>query len=393
LIRIREAAEQAKIELSSARVATIAVPYIASGSAGPLHLEVPLTRTRYNELTHELVARTIELTRSTLEDSPRSSNRGDENAVLVVGRAARTPSVRAAIEDLFQCRILAAPDHAVALGAALQAGVLSGEQQGLLLIDVLSHTLRVQVAGNRTVPGIVRHASIPTRQSLKLVAQGGEQRKMLVRVLSGESSWPDKNLRLLELEVPLADQPRGERPHVGLELDVDANGILNVTALDSRGARLATGRVGLRRPDPASINDPGQDPPDVSVTLPLIDSRFEGTPLPRTSWVDIGAVQRWIAGNVVDLLRANSGASDRVRIYDELDSWLRTNAHGNLPNDLLSSNLFPDCPLEREMIVDLMEQRLSLDLRQVRYSRSIETMARRVVAIAREQAAIATASD
>jgi len=366
LIRIREAAEQAKIELSSARAVTVAVPFIASGPAGPLHLDVPLTRIGYNELTHELVARTIELTRITLEDSVSLSTGGSETAVLVVGRAARTPSVRSALEDLFQCRILAAPDHAVALGAGVQAGILSGEQKDLLLLDVLSHTLRVQVAGNRTVPGIVRHTTIPTRQTLKLVAQNGERRKMLVRVLSGESSWPDRNMRLLELEVPLADQPRSGRPHVDLEFDVDANAILNVTVLDSGGARLAKGTVGLRCPDPASTNDLGQDPPDDYVTLPLIDSGFEGKPLPRTSWADVGAVQRWIAENVAALLRANE--------------------RGNLPTELPGSNLFPDCPLEREMIVDLMEQRLSLDLRRVRYSRSIETMAQRVVAIVREQA-------
>ena len=278
LIRVREAAEEAKIQLSSAREVTISVPFVVSGPAGALSLDVSLTRTRYNELTHDLVARTIDLTRIALEDSGDTAGRAGDIPALIVGRATRTPSVRAALDDFFHGRMLAAPDHVVAFGAAVQAGILSGELKDKLLIDVTAHTLRVQIAGGRTEPCLVRHTSIPTIQTLKLAAQTGSQRSMVVQVLCGESSWPEKNLPLLRLDCPLIQQARGQPAQVEVTFDIDANGILRVRASDSTGQRLAVGTVWLGQPDPGNSRDLGRDALELSALLPLTTDRFRSPP-------------------------------------------------------------------------------------------------------------------
>ena len=300
LMRIRDAAERAKIDLSSTRSATIAVPFISMGPLGPLHLEVELTRTRYNELTHDLVARTIQLTRAMLEDD------GDANGtagvdVLVVGQAARAPSVRAALHDFFGRPVRSAPDHVVALGAAVQAGVLEGKLKDVLLMDVTTNTLRVHVAGNRTVPVVLRHTTIPTRKTVALAAQHADQQTMLVRVVAGESSWPERLVGLLELRVPCGS--RGGKPaRIALAFDIDANHVLSVSAENEGGQCLARKSIGLRQTDPENSDDVADHADPVAAgRLPTVEDEFKCGPLPEASYEDIGKVQRWLAESAVAL--------------------------------------------------------------------------------------------
>ena len=183
LMRLRHEVERAKIELSTVRLTTIHVPFIVIQPEGPLDLTVELTRVRYNELTHNLVSRSVALTRSAIDDAGVTPATLDD--VIVVGRAAIAPSVRVALRDLFGDKRRVAPDHVVALGAAVQAGVLDGTVKDMLLLDTVTNTLRIQVVGGRSVPVIPRNRTIPDRSTVSLTAQHPDQRSVLIRGTRG----------------------------------------------------------------------------------------------------------------------------------------------------------------------------------------------------------------
>jgi len=385
LMRVRDAAEHAKIDLSSTRSATIAVPFISTGPLGPLHMEVDLMRSRYNELTHDLVARTIQLTRATLEDAGCANGTAGVE-VLVVGRAARAPSVRAALEDFFACRARTAPDHVVAMGAAVQAGVLDGEMKDVLLLDSTNHTLRLHVAGERTVPVVVRHTTIPTKKTVALAVPQADQENMLVRVVTGESSWPEQVLELFQLNVPCASK-RGKRARIDLTFDIDANSILVVSAKDASGECLARKSIGLRRIDPQTSHEVDYADERAAGRLPSVEDEFRGGPLPEASYEDIEKVQRWLAESAVALVLRSVEAPrfpKAVKQCRQVQSWLMANPRAPLPLDILRWSPFHDFAFERELVVDLIEQRLHMDLASMRYCHSIETMAKRLVTTVRE---------
>jgi molecular chaperone DnaK len=395
LMRLREAAERSKIDLSTARSTTVTVPFIAVTPSGALDLNVALTRTRYNELTHDLVARTVRSTRFALDDAGQGPT--DLDRVVVVGRAARTPSVRAALEDLFGPRARAAPDHVVALGAAVQAGVLSGSIKDVLLLDVLSSTIRVQVTGAGTVPVLVRNTTVPTKHSVSLQARPSGPGSMLLRLLAGESSWADRGFALMELRVSCGAGRDAER-RVKLTLDIDANCILHVAAEDGRGDRLASGTLGLRGDAravdfPTSESDPTAERESM---LPLYDTGFRLGPLPEAACVDVSRVRRWLARAAADLVLSQtdrpSGRAgkqieqDRARCRQIIQE-LRDNPDGDLPGDTVAWSLFRDYPLARELLVDALEQRLGDDLAPLRYCSSIGRMAERLVSSRRRRPA------
>ncbi len=382
LLRIRDAAERAKIDLSSVTETRVSVPFITAVRGQPLHLDIGLTRARYHELTHALVARTIQLTREALDDAGRQAS---DVSVLVVGRAARAPSVRWALEDLFGRRLPISSDDIVARGAAIQAGVLAGTVKDVLLLDVTAHALRVQVAGNRSVSVLPRHAAFPTKRRTCFIAPVGETPTILVRVLGGESSWPARNVPLLQFEIPNVTQRSNERSRICLVFDIDANGILLVTAGDEQGAPMGHGQVGLRAAVPANVTPGTRDGSRMVLesSLPSEEDPWILTPLRHSAFSDVRAVQRWLAENAVTREAKNLqtiiakdpatalAPKQRLAVVEEFAAWLRQNAGVNRAIE----EWRPDCSAE---LVDLIGHRFGTELPVVRRPQSIAAMAEEV---------------
>ena len=224
--RIKEAAEKAKIELSGMTSASINLPFITADATGPKHLDLTLSRAKFNELTADLVEKTMGPVRQALSDSGLSI--GEINKVLMVGGSSRIPAVQEAVKKLIGKEPFKGinPDECVAIGAALQAGVLGGEVQGLLLLDVTPLSLGVETMGGVMTKIIDRNTTIPT----KTAADG--QTQVEVNVLQGEREFArdNKQLGLFKLD-GIAPAPRGI-PQIEVTFDIDANGIVNVSAKD-----------------------------------------------------------------------------------------------------------------------------------------------------------------
>ena len=374
LMRIREAAERAKITLSAARNVTVNVPFVSFGTSGPLHLATQVTRTRYHELTHELVVQTIKLTRRALDDAAVSI--ADVDQLIVVGRAARAPSVGIALQDLFGRPFTTAPDHIVAQGAAAQAAILEGQRKNYLLLDSLPRTLRVQIDSTRTTAVMARHTTIPTRKSLTLTAtRPGEP--LRVRVMVGESSWVDRNVALLELELPIPSRAKEEPLAVTLTLDIDANSRLTATAeADNRPPVSAS--LGLRQDvgdiDVASRRASASEwsmltPGDLPQLPPLADAAARKLP----------TAQRWLAQTITDLVLTRVGPKASSGQWQRIAQWLKSNPDRPPLPEVLDWNVLRIFDLERELVVDALEQRFRTDLAPVRYCQSIGAMAERLV--------------
>ena len=390
IMRLRDEVERAKIELSTARSTTVSVPFVTFGPSGPIDLNVDLTRALYNGLTHGLVARTVALTRTAIEDAGETVATLDD--IVVVGCAARAPSVRVALQDLFGDVPHAAPDHVVAIGAAAQAAVLNGTLEDTLLLDTLTNTLRVQLPGGRSVPVMVRHSTIPTRSRLTLTAQHSKQRTVLVRILAGESSWANRNFALVEAQLPCDVQDAGQAG-VTLLFDVDANSRLSVGTLNGRvsgGTIVSVNLRGTKRQSEAELSELA----DVTSTRePLLPSYVDDRrlrPMPEASLTSLPRVQCWLADAATSCVlsadRLNPGHehSDDVERARKIRTWLEANPDQELPVDIADWNPFRNFSIEREFLVDLLEQRLDIELTPLRYCRSIATLAERLVACVRD---------
>ena len=230
--RIKEAAEKAKIELSGMTSASINLPFITADATGPKHLDLTLSRAKFNELTADLVEKTMGPVRQALSDSGLSI--GEINKVLMVGGSSRIPAVQEAVKKLIGKEPFKGinPDECVAIGAALQAGVLGGEVQGLLLLDVTPLSLGVETMGGVMTKIIDRNTTIPTKKSQIFSTAADGQTQVEVNVLQGEREFArdNKQLGLFKLD-GIAPAPRGI-PQIEVTFDIDANGIVHVSAKD-----------------------------------------------------------------------------------------------------------------------------------------------------------------
>ncbi len=235
--RLKDEAEKAKIELSGITTAQINIPFITADATGPKHLDYTLTRAKFNELTADLVEKTMGPVRQALSDSGISINEIDK--VLMVGGSSRIPAVQEAVKSLIGKEPFKGinPDECVAIGAAIQAGVLAGDVQGLLLLDVTPLSLGVETQGGIMTKIIERNTTIPTKKSQIFSTAVDNQTQVEVNVLQGEREFAkdNKQLGLFKLD-GIAPAMRGV-PQIEVTFDIDANGIVNVSAKD-----LGTGR-------------------------------------------------------------------------------------------------------------------------------------------------------
>ena len=238
LQRLTEAAEKAKIELSSALETEINLPFITADAGGPRHLLIKLTRSRFDQLTHDLVERCLNPVKQAIADAKLSDKDLDE--VILVGGATRMPAVKELVRRLTggkEPNQSVNPDEVVAIGAAIQAGVLTGEVKDVLLLDVTPLSLGVETLGGVMTKLIERNSTIPTRKTEVFSTAEDNQSAVDIHVLQGEREMARDNRTLGQFRLEgIAPAPRG-LPQVEVTFDIDANGILNVTAKD-----MATGK-------------------------------------------------------------------------------------------------------------------------------------------------------
>ena len=230
--RLKEAAEKAKIELSGVTSSSINLPFITADQTGPKHLDLTLTRAKFNELTSDLVEATMGPVRSALSDSGLQIGQIDK--VLMVGGSSRIPAVQEAVQKLIGKEPFKGinPDECVAIGAAIQAGVLGGEVEGLLLLDVTPLSLGVETMGGIMTKIIDRNTTIPTKKSQIFSTAADNQTQVEINVLQGEREFARDNKQLgLFALTGIAPAMRGI-PQIEVTFDIDANGIVNVSAKD-----------------------------------------------------------------------------------------------------------------------------------------------------------------
>lgn len=232
LQRLKEAAEKAKKELSSTMSTNVNLPFITASQAGPLHLNMDITRAKFNELTADLVKMTEGPVKDALKDAGLSANEIDK--VLLVGGSTRIPAVQECIRKLTgknpQKDIN--PDECVALGAAIQGGVLSGDVKDLLLLDVTPLSLGIETMGNITTRLIERNTTIPTKKSQIFTTAADNQTSVEIHVLQGERQMAKDNVTLGRFTLDGIAPARRGVPQIEVTFDIDANGIVNVSAKD-----------------------------------------------------------------------------------------------------------------------------------------------------------------
>jgi len=237
LQRLKEAAEKAKCELSTSQETQVNLPFITADSSGPKHLNITLTRAKLEELVDELIEKTVIPCKNALKDAKLKPE--DINEVILVGGQTRMPKVQQKVKELFGKKPHKGvnPDEVVALGAAIQAGVLKGEVKDVLLLDVTPLTLGIETLGGIRTPLIPRNTTIPTKKSEIFTTAADSQTSVEVHVLQGERGMAADNKTIGRFQlVGLPPAPRGT-PQIEVSFDIDANGILNVSAKD-----LATGK-------------------------------------------------------------------------------------------------------------------------------------------------------
>ena len=237
LQRLKEASEKAKIELSTTMQTEINLPYITADASGPKHLVMTLTRSKLEQLTADLVDRTIAPLKQAIADAGLTA--GDINELVLVGGMTRMPAVQDRVRAFFgkEPHKGVNPDEVVAIGAAIQAGVLGGEVKDILLLDVTPLTLSIETLGGVATPQIERNTTIPTRRSQVFSTASDSQTQVEIHVLQGERPMANDNKSLGKFILDgIPPAPRG-LPQIEVTFDIDANGILKVTAKDKATSR------------------------------------------------------------------------------------------------------------------------------------------------------------
>ncbi len=232
LQRLKEAAERAKIELSTLQQTEVNLPFITADASGPKHLNITLTRAKLEQLTNDLVERTIPPMSSALDDAKYA--KGDVDEVLLVGGQTRMPAVQRRVQQFFgkEPHKGINPDEVVAIGAAIQAGVLGGEVKDVLLLDVTPLTLSIETLGGVATPLIERNTTIPVRKTETFSTASDNQTQVEINVLQGERPLAAQNKSLARFILDgIPPAPRG-LPQIEVSFDIDANGIVNVSAKD-----------------------------------------------------------------------------------------------------------------------------------------------------------------
>ncbi len=243
LQRLDEAAEKAKIELSTAVQTEVNIPFLTSGVDGPKHLVMTLTRAKLEELTREFIERAIAITKRAMEASPFKI--GDINEVVLVGGQTRMPAMQKAVKDFFgkEPHMGVNPDEVVAIGAAIQGGILGGEVHDVLLLDVIPLSLGIETLGGVATKLIEKNTTIPTQRSQVFSTAADNQTDVTIHIVQGERAMAADNKSLGQFNLGgIPPAPRGI-PQIEVSFDIDANGILNVTAKDKTSGKVSSIKI------------------------------------------------------------------------------------------------------------------------------------------------------